>query len=53
MKNLDFTPPPNQDFQPLPEYTQSSKSNETWVNITLTKTDSDGSRTQVSFIAKK
>lgn len=44
---------PNQDFQPLPQYSQSQASNDTWVNITLTKTDSDGSRTQVSFIAKK
>ena len=45
--------PQNQDFQPLPEYTQTQASNETWVNVTLTRTDPDGSRTQVSFIAKK
>lgn len=43
----------NQDFQPLPEYSQSQASNATWVNVTLTRTDVDGSRTQVLFIAKK
>ena len=46
-------PTQNQDFQAQPSYEQTTKSNETWVNVTLTKTDPDGSRTQVSFIAKK
>ena len=44
---------PNQDFQPLPTYQQTTTQNESWVNVTLTKTDSDGSTTQVFFIAKK
>lgn len=43
----------NQDFQPLPTYTQTTTKNESWVNVTLTKTDSDGTVTQTFFIAKK
>jgi hypothetical protein len=41
------------DFTPIPNYIQSSVSNASWVNVTLTKTDSNGSKTQVFFIAKK
>jgi hypothetical protein len=41
------------DFAPIPNYKQSSVSNASWVNVTLTKTDSDGSTTQVFFLAKK
>ncbi len=41
------------DFAPISSYTQSSVSNASWVNVTLTKTDSDGSKTQVFFLAKK
>jgi hypothetical protein len=41
------------DFTPIPSYTQSSVSNASWVNVTLTKTDPDGSKTQVFFLAKK
>jgi hypothetical protein len=44
---------PNQDFQPLPEYSQTKTSNASWVNVTLTTTHSDGSKSQVFFIAKK
>jgi hypothetical protein len=43
----------NQDFHPLPQYSQSTTQNQSWVNVTLTKTDSDGSTTQVFFLAKK
>lgn len=43
----------NQDFQPLPQFTQTTTKNESWVNVTLTKTESDGSKTQTFFIAKK
>jgi hypothetical protein len=40
----------NQDFQPLTQYDQSLVKNESWVNVTVTKTDSDGSKSQVSTI---
>ncbi len=43
----------NQDFQPLPSYTQTKVTNDSWVNITLTKIDSDGSKSQVLIIAAK
>lgn len=41
------------DFAPIPSYKQSSVSNASWVNVTLTRTDSDGSKSQVFFLAKK
>jgi hypothetical protein len=41
------------DFAPIPSYTQSSVSNASWVNVTLTKTDSNGTRAQVLIIAAK
>ncbi len=44
---------PIQDFQPLPSYTQTKVTNDSWVNITLTKIDSDGSKSQVLIIAAK
>jgi hypothetical protein len=44
---------PNQDFQPLPKYTESSASNNTWVAVTLTKQDAEGNVTQVQTIAPK
>jgi len=34
-----------QDFEPLPEYSQVKNSNKTWVNVTTTRTDLDGSTT--------
>jgi hypothetical protein len=44
----------NQEFQPLPQYSQSRNSNETWVNVTTTKTDPDGTVTQsLQIISKK
>lgn len=43
----------DQDFQPLATYNQSTTKNDSWVNVTLTTTHPDGSRTQVFFIAKK
>jgi hypothetical protein len=43
----------NTDFAPQPTYTQATTQNETWVNVTLTKTESDGSKSQTFFIAKK
>ncbi len=36
----------NQDFQPLPQYSQSISTNESWVAITTTRIDPDGSTTQ-------
>jgi hypothetical protein len=44
---------PNQDFQPLPQYTQTTTQNQSWVNVTLKRSDPDGSVSQVFFIAKK
>lgn len=43
----------DKDFQPLPTYAQTTTQNESWVNVTVTKTDPDGSRSQVLFIANK
>lgn len=43
----------NQDFQPLPEYSQTSVSNATYTNVTTTRTDSDGTVTQVLQIISK
>jgi hypothetical protein len=43
----------NDDFAPLPQYTETSTSNGSWVNVTVTKTESDGSTTQVSNIVAK
>jgi hypothetical protein len=42
-----------QDFQPLPTYTQSTTSNDHWVNVTTTRTDPDGSTTQSLQIISK
>jgi hypothetical protein len=43
-----------EDFLPLPEYTQTRTSNDYWVNVTTTRTDSDGSTTQsLQIISKK
>lgn len=45
---------PSEDFQPLPEYTQTRTSNEHWVNVTTTRTDSDGTVSQsIQIISKK
>lgn len=41
------------EFAPIPSYSQTKISNHTWVNITLTKTDSDGSKSQVLILAAK
>jgi hypothetical protein len=35
-----------QDFQPLPQYSQSIRTNESWWAITTKRTDPDGSVTQ-------
>ncbi len=43
----------SQDFQPLPTYSQTTTQNESWVNVTLVTEHTDGSKSQVFFIAKK
>ncbi|HEY9834106.1 MAG TPA: hypothetical protein V6D26_26370 [Stenomitos sp.] len=44
----------NQDFQPLPQFTQTTTSNDHWVNVTTTRTDPDGSTTQsLQLISKR
>jgi hypothetical protein len=53
MQNPDDNRGTGRDFAAIPNYIQSSVSNASWVNVTLTKTDSNGSKTQVFFIAKK
>ncbi|NEP62984.1 MAG: hypothetical protein F6K31_39750 [Symploca sp. SIO2G7] len=42
-----------QDFAPLPQYRQSKTSNQTWVSVTTTRIDPDGSTTQHSVIINK
>ncbi len=41
------------DFAPIPSYSQTKITNDSWINITLTKLDSDGSKSQVLIIAAK
>jgi hypothetical protein len=42
-----------QDFAPLAQYSQTTTKNESWVNVTVTRTDSDGSKSQVATILPK
>ena len=42
-----------QDFAPLPTYQETSTSNQSWVNVTVTKTDGDGNVSQTSTIMSK
>jgi hypothetical protein len=41
------------EFAPIPSYSQTKISNDSWVNITLIKVDSDGSKSQVLILAAK
>jgi hypothetical protein len=41
------------DFAPLPTYQETRNSNAAWVQVTLTKTEADGTRTQTVAIAPK
>jgi hypothetical protein len=41
------------DFAPIPSYSQTKVANASWVNITLTRVDGDGSRSQVLIIGSK
>lgn len=44
----------NQDFQPLPEYSQTRNSNETYTSVVTVRTDSDGTVSQsIQIIAKR
>jgi len=42
-----------EDFAPLPTYKETSVSNSSYVNVTLTRVDPDGSKTQTSTIVRK
>ena len=42
-----------ENFQPLPQFTQTRTSNDQWVNVTTTRTDPDGSTTQSLQIISK
>ncbi len=42
-----------EDFAPLPTVTQSTNSNQSWVVVTLTKDNPDGSRSQTTAIEAK
>jgi len=41
------------DFAPLATYQETRNSNAAWVQVTLTKTEADGTRTQTVAIAPK
>jgi hypothetical protein len=43
----------SQDFAPLPQYVETTAKNKSWVNVTLTKIEADGTRTQTIAIAPK
>jgi hypothetical protein len=53
MQNPDDNRGTGRDFAPIPSYSQTKVSNDSWVNVTLTKVDSDGSKTQVLILAAK
>jgi hypothetical protein len=42
-----------QDFATLSSYSQTTTKNESWVNVTVTRTDPDGSKSQKLTIAPK
>jgi hypothetical protein len=42
-----------EDFQPLPQYSQTRNSNETYTAVVTTRTDPDGSTTQSLQIISK
>jgi hypothetical protein len=44
---------PNQDFQPIPTYSQTTQQNDSWVVVTMTKDNPDGSRSQTTAIEAK
>jgi hypothetical protein len=46
-------PTQNQDFQPPVQYSQTTVKNESWINVTTTKTEADGSKTQSAFFMKR
>jgi hypothetical protein len=48
-----FTLAKEQDFAPLPTYQETRNSNAAWVQVTLSKTEADGTRTQTIAIAHK
>jgi hypothetical protein len=52
-KDLKSQYSPEQDFQPLPQYSQTRISNATYTNVTTTRTDPDGSTTQSLQIISK
>jgi len=43
----------NDDFAPLPTYVETTIANQSYVNVTLTRVDPDGSKTQTSTIVSK
>jgi hypothetical protein len=43
----------NQDFAPLPTYKETMIANQSYVNVTLTRVDPDGSTTQTLIIVSK
>ena len=43
----------DKDFQPLPTFTQTSQSNESWVAVVTTKEDGDGKSQSLQIIAKR
>ena len=42
-----------QNFAPLPIYQETRNSNAAWVQVTLTKVEADGTRTQTIALAHK
>jgi hypothetical protein len=42
-----------EDFAPLPTYKETTIANQSYVNVTLTRVDPDGSTTQTLIIVSK
>lgn len=42
-----------QDFPSMPQYRMTTNRNESWVAVTLTRSNEDGSKTQVQAIEPK
>jgi hypothetical protein len=43
----------NQEFKPLPQYTQVTTSNDAWITVTTVRIEANGDRVQTSAIISK
>lgn len=48
-----MTQPANQDFEPQPQYSQTTTSNSSWIWVVPTKVEANGDRVQSFSIVSK